>query len=132
MLSNNLHRVSLALALGLAKSNPKPATRSYLSSASSPSVSHPVLSAPRFVYTPEQRDRARQYQALHFLFGHPNDKKLCLALDNNLIPGVCLSSADYQAFHDLFGPCPQCAMAKLRKESMLPSPDPPATRVGRF
>ena len=134
MSANNLHPVEPAL-LACDFSANVTNSQFYLSLGSLATkpvpISHPALKAPRFHYTPEQRERARRYRELHYLFGHPGHNKLCAALDNNLIPGCSLSSADYKAFHDIYGQCAQCIIAKQRRKSMIASDSPPATKIGQ-
>ena len=93
--------------------------------------SHPALRQPHFFYTPEQRNRARLYRELHYVFSHPGHDKLCRALDLNLIPGVNLTSADYKVYKDIYGQCPQCVQCKQKRKSMKPSSTAPATKIGQ-
>ena len=78
-------------------------------------------------FTPEQRSRASQYRDLHFTFCHPNDRKLCIALDHGRIPNCHLTSADYKTYLAIYGTCPQCTTVKIKRKSMIASTSPPAT-----
>ena len=141
MASNNLYPVtSDLLSSDLSGDLTNPIVSLYSPLSCFPSVplplrtappDHPALRQPHFFYTPEQRNRARLYRELHYVFSHPGHDKLCKALDCNLIPGVNLTSADYKVYRDIYGQCPQCVQCKQKKKSMKPSTAAPATKIGQ-
>jgi len=80
--------------------------------------------------TAQQQDRAKEVRELHHTIGHPSDKALCTALnDENLIP-TRLTCQDICNAKLLLGPCIPCLQAKMKFPSEKSSDSPPAEKIG--
>ena len=56
-------------------------------------------------YTAEQRIRANEARQLCALMGHGGVEAVCKALDYGLFSNTHLTSKDYRAAQDIYGPC---------------------------
>jgi hypothetical protein len=82
--------------------------------------------------TPQQILRAKAIRELHAHLGHPGDKSLIHALDNNLITNTILTGQDVRNANQLLGPCPCCIQGKMRAPPERPSDTPPVTNIGEI
>ena len=81
-------------------------------------------------YTAEQRARAKEARQLCALMGHGGVEAVCKALDYGVFSNMHLTSKDYRAAQDIYGPCKACLEVKVRADRERPSLTPPSEIIG--